>query len=65
MIARKQSTGESEEMQGRRIKVGKLQRIGEAYRNLTPGEKKWVKGGVVISIIGILICGVPKSPERK
>ena len=57
MIAKKQSTGESEEMQGRRIKVGKLQRIGEAFKDLTPGEKKLVKGGlVVISIIGVLIA---------
>ena len=63
MITKKQSTGESEEMQGRRIKVGKLQRIGEAFKDLTPLEKKLVKGGVVISIIGILVGGAARRKE--
>jgi hypothetical protein len=57
MFTKKQSRDESEEMNGGRIKVGKLQRIREAFSELTPGEQKKVKGGVVISIIGILVGG--------
>jgi hypothetical protein len=38
-----------------RLKVGRLERLREKVRELTPGEQKKVKGGVVISIIGILV----------
>ena len=55
MIGTKQSTSESAEMKGRRIKVGRLQRMRERFRDLTSDEQKRVKGGVVISIIGVLI----------
>ncbi len=65
MIAKNEkneSTEQGEEMQGQRIKVGKLQRDRETVRELTPGERKRIKGGVVISIIGILVGGASAAP---
>ena len=65
-FTKKHSTDESEEMNSGRIKVGKLDRLREKIRELTPGEQKKVKGGVVISIIGILVGGrVTPADQRQ
>ena len=65
-FTKKHSTGESEEMHSGRIKVGKLERLREKVRELTPGEQKKVKGGIVISIIGILVgSGQPPANQRQ
>ena len=65
-FTKKQSTGESEEMHSGRIKVGKLERLREKVRELTPGEQKKVKGGIVISIIGILVgSSQPPANQRQ
>jgi hypothetical protein len=37
--------GESEEMLTGRIKVGKLERLREKIREMTPSEQKKIKGG--------------------
>jgi len=64
MIARNKDTNEIEELKGGRIKLGKLQRNADDMRDLTQSERKAIKGGVVISIIGVLIgmyaAGGPK-----
>ena len=66
MFEKKHSTGKSEEINGDRIKVGKLQRIREAVRELTPGEQKKVKGGIVISVISVLVgSGQPPANQRQ
>ena len=54
-FTKKHSSSDSEEMHTGRLKVGRLERLREKVRELTPGEQKKVKGGVVISIIGILV----------
>jgi hypothetical protein len=64
MTEKNQVTGESMEMKGRRIKVGRLQRTRESVRDLTSGEQKRVKGGVVISIIGILVGTRSTADQR-
>ena len=65
-FTKKHSTGDSEEMHSGRIKVGKLQRIREAFTELTPSEQKKVKGGIVISIIGILVgSSQPPANQRQ
>jgi hypothetical protein len=55
MVVKKQSETENQEMLGRKIKVGKLQAFRERFRELNSEEQKRVKGGVVISIIGVLV----------
>ncbi len=64
MIGKNQSTSESAELKGRRIKVGRLQRMRERFRDLTSDEQKRVKGGVVISIIGILVGTRSTADQR-
>ena len=65
MFTNKESTGKTEEMPGGRIKIGKLQRIRQAFSELTPEEQKKVKGGVVISIIGILVGGRSAPADQR
>ena len=65
MVAKKENFTESKEMHGRRIKVGKLQSIRDSFRDLTSGEQKRVKGGIVIRIIGVLIGGHSSPPDQR
>ena len=65
-FTKKHGTGESEEMLNGRIRVGKLERLREKVREMTPSEQKKVKGGVVISIIGVLVgSSSPPANQRQ
>ena len=44
MVVKKLSETENQEMQGTRIKVGKLQALRERFRELNSEEQKRVKG---------------------
>ena len=65
MVAKKESFTKSKEMRGRRIKVGKLQSIRDSLTDLTSGEQKRVKGGIVIRIIGVLIGGHSTPSDQR
>jgi len=55
MVTKKKSTGKKEAKKGR-VKIAKLTLNKESVKDLTPSQRKQIKGGKAKAIIS-LICG--------